>query len=198
MQIVATETALQSVFQCFRERGDSEYHGEAVSQSEHAIQAALLALEETGDRELAAAALLHDIGHLLADPEDADMAGYGALKHEALGAQFLRKLGFSETVAQLVGGHVAAKRYLTQADQHYYDQLSEASKETLRFQGGRMTAEEAARFERDPLFEKHILLRRIDERAKIPNRVLPDVETFQGLLEAVHLPPAPDTSLHLL
>jgi phosphonate degradation associated HDIG domain protein len=195
---MTNKNAISAVLQLFHARGDAEYHGEAVSQSEHAIQAALLALEETGDRELAAAALLHDIGHLLADPEDADMDGYGALKHEALGAQFLRKLGFLETVAQLVGGHVAAKRYLTWADQHYYDQLSEASKETLRFQGGRMSAEEAARFERDPLFEKHILLRRIDERAKIPNVTLPDVETFQSLLEAVHRPPAPDSSLHLL
>lgn len=179
------EEVVASIFQRFHARGNEEYHGEAVSQSEHAIQAALLALQETGDRELAAAALLHDIGHLLAGSEDAGMDGYGALKHEALGAQFLRKLGFSETIAQLVGGHVAAKRYLTWADPHYYDQLSEASKETLRFQGGRMTAEEAARFQRDPLFEKHILLRRIDERAKTPNMELPGIETFQDLLEAV-------------
>lgn len=179
------ETAIQSIFQLFHARGNEEYHGEAVSQSEHAIQAALLAWQETGDRELAVAALLHDIGHLLADAADAGMDGYGALKHEALGAQFLKEHGFPDAVVRLVGGHVAAKRYLTWADPHYYDQLSEASKETLRFQGGRMTVEEAARFQRDPLFEKHILLRRIDESAKTPNMELPAIETFQDLLQAV-------------
>jgi phosphonate degradation associated HDIG domain protein len=179
------ETAIQSIFQLFHARGNEEYHGEAVSQLEHAVQAAQLALQETGDLELAAAALLHDIGHVLADAADAGMDGYGALKHEALGAQYLQEHGFPDTVVRLVGGHVAAKRYLTWADPQYYEQLSEASKETLRFQGGRMTEEEAARFQRDPLFEKHILLRRIDERAKIPNRELPDIEIFQDLLQAV-------------
>jgi phosphonate degradation associated HDIG domain protein len=177
------EAIISSILQLFHARGGQEYHGEAVSQSEHAIQAALLALQETGDRELAAAALLHDIGHLLAGPEDAGMDGYGALKHEALGAQFLKEHGFSETVVRLVGGHVAAKRYLTWADQDYYDQLSEASKETLRFQGGRMTEEEALRFRRDPLFQKHILLRRIDEKAKVPGMELPDIDTFEPLLK---------------
>ena len=48
-------------------------------------------------------------------------------------------------VAQLVLGHVQAKRYLCHANEHYYQKLSEASKKTLTFQGGVMTKEEAER-----------------------------------------------------
>lgn len=173
---------VETIIELFRRQGDSEYHGEAVSQIEHAIQAALLALEEQDDRELAAAALLHDIGHLLAGDQDPGMDGFGALKHESIGAQFLKQQGFSENIIRLVGGHVATKRYLTWAEPAYYEGLSEASKETLRFQGGPMNEEEAVRFRRDPLFEKHILLRRIDERAKIPGMSLPAIDHFATLL----------------
>jgi predicted HD phosphohydrolase len=35
----------------------------------------------------------------------------GRVGHEAIGAQYLRSLGFSETVCRLVNSHVAAKRY---------------------------------------------------------------------------------------
>lgn len=34
----------------------------------------------------------------------------GRVGHEAIGAAYLRSLGFSETVSRLVNSHVAAKR----------------------------------------------------------------------------------------
>jgi hypothetical protein len=34
----------------------------------------------------------------------------GRIGHEIIGAQYLRSLGFSETVCRLVNSHVAAKR----------------------------------------------------------------------------------------
>jgi predicted HD phosphohydrolase len=73
------------------------------------------------------------------------MDGYGLIRHEKVGADFLRSKGFSEQVSRLVESHVPAKRYLTFADPDYYNQLSRASKETLEFQSGRMTASEASR-----------------------------------------------------
>lgn len=33
-------------------------------------------------------------------------------KHDVVGAQFLRELGFSERLSRLVEGHVQAKRYM--------------------------------------------------------------------------------------
>ncbi len=43
--------------------------------------------------------------------------------------------------------HVAAKRYLSASEAGYFDVLSEASKLSLRLQGGPMNAEEQAKFE---------------------------------------------------
>lgn len=179
-----SELVISTVWTLFQQRGNEAYDGEPVSQLEHAVQAAQIALEETGDIELAIAALLHDVGHLL--PHHPAMNGFGTMHHEALGANFLRAQGFSEQVVRLVGGHVSAKRYLTLADPDYYDQLSIASRETLVFQGGVMRLEEAVRFQRDPLFEKHLLLRRIDERAKIVGQALSELGFWKGLV-AAHL-----------
>lgn len=58
----------------------------------------------------------------------------GKASHEVLGEKYLRQLGFSEKICQLVGAHVMAKRYLTAVDKTYYDGLSQSSKTTLRFQ----------------------------------------------------------------
>ena len=35
----------------------------------------------------------------------------GRVGHEMIGAEYLRSLGFSDSVCRLVGSHVAAKRY---------------------------------------------------------------------------------------
>ena len=63
-----------------------------------------------------------------------DGAFLGKASHEVLGEQYLRQLGFSEKICQLVGAHVMAKRYLTAVDADYYDGLSKSSKMTLKFQ----------------------------------------------------------------
>ena len=74
------------------------------------------------------------------------MDGYGTVDHERLGADYLRKLGFSEKVAQLIEHHVNAKRYLVYKNPKYFARLSEASLKTLDFQGGPITPDEDAHF----------------------------------------------------
>ena len=49
------------------QRGAEQYTGEPVTQLEHALQSAWLAEQTGADDELVTAALLHDLGHLLAD-----------------------------------------------------------------------------------------------------------------------------------
>lgn len=66
-----------------------------------------------------------------------------------------------------MAGHVQAKRYLVSTDPDYYGGLSEASKITLEKQGSLLSPEEQRAFEQNPLFEQHLALRRIDERAKV-------------------------------
>lgn len=68
--------------------------------------------------ELVIAALLHDIGQII--PLETtketrmnlrgDTENVGRVGHEAIGAAYLRSLGFSQVVCQLVNSHVAAKR----------------------------------------------------------------------------------------
>lgn len=163
--------------------GDEDYIGEPVSQLEHMVQCALLAEEEGCEEDIILAAFFHDIGHLCEHiMEVKQMDGYGVVDHERLGADFLRTYHFSENIASLVQNHVQAKRYLTHTDNNYYNNLSEASRKTLEFQGGRMTAEEAIEFERDPLFEWHIRLRRWDEKAKLEQQPLPSLDKYSEII----------------
>ena len=109
------------------------------------------------------------------------MDGFGVVDHEKLGADFLRNKGFSENIASLVQNHVQAKRYLTNRYPEYYQQLSEASKKTLEFQGGVMTKEEAMLFESDKLFDLHIKLRRWDEKAKLEKQPMPPLQKYKEM-----------------
>jgi phosphonate degradation associated HDIG domain protein len=161
---------VNEVFSLYEKYGDEDYIGEPVSQLEHMSQAAALAEEEGYDDEVILAAFFHDIGHLCAEEGEADsMDGMGNVDHEKLGADYLLERGFSERVANLVQGHVMAKRYLTYKHPEYYNKLSLASKATLEFQGGKMSSDEAEAFELDPDAELIIRLRYWDDMAKEMN-----------------------------
>jgi len=176
------ESAVNEIFDLYTLYGEADYIGEPVSQIEHMSQSAQLAMQEGYDDEVILAAFFHDIGHICVTHSEAgkNMGGYGMKRHEQIGADFLRARGFSERVAQLVENHVQAKRYLTFQDPDYYHQLSEASKKTLEYQGGVMTEEEAKTFEKDPLFEVSIRMRRWDELAKEINIPLLDTHELKA------------------
>ncbi|MDR9750822.1 HD domain-containing protein [Pseudomonas sp. SZMC_28357] len=159
------QQVVAEVFGLYERFGDSDYIGEPVSQIEHMSQAAELAMAEGFDDEVVLAAFFHDIGHICA--EDAEnMGGFGVVSHERLGADYLRRAGFSERLARLVEYHVQAKRYLTLREPGYFDRLSEASRRTLDYQGGVMSDAEADAFEQDPLCAVSLRMRQWDEQAK--------------------------------
>lgn len=179
-----TQNTISEIRQLFENQGDSEYYGENVSQYEHAAQAAILAKRQGYDEEVQIAAFLHDIGHLFStQTEEELMEVYGRKDHESVAADWLRERGFSEKIAVLVENHVNAKRYLTHIDEDYYEALSEASKQTLMFQGGRMTEKEAKDFEQNPYFDLIIKMRRWDEAAKVENMKLPELGHFLDICE---------------
>ncbi|KAG0171415.1 hypothetical protein DFQ30_000980 [Apophysomyces sp. BC1015] len=105
----------------------------------------------------------------------------GVTGHERIGAEYLRKLGFSNKVALLVESHVAVKRYLTGKDPQYYQQLSSASKLSLKYQGGPYTLEEVQAFEKDPLYQLKIDLRRWDDAAKVVGLQVPGLDTYRAM-----------------
>ena len=173
------EQVVAEVFDLYEQHGAADYIGEPVSQIEHMSQAAQLAMAEGFDDEVVLAAFFHDIGHICGQG-GANMGGYGVVSHERLGADYLRRAGFSERLAKLVEYHVQAKRYLTFSQPDYYHRLSEASRRTLGYQGGVMTADEALAFEQDPLCAVSLRMRHWDEQAKDMHVPVLDLEVLKA------------------
>ncbi|MEN9349498.1 MAG: hypothetical protein RL372_476 [Bacteroidota bacterium] len=168
---------VQKIVALFKEKGHSLYGGEAVTQMEHALQAATYAKKNNASDALITASLLHDIGHLLHElPDNAPDHGVDDL-HEELAALFLNKY-FIKEVVEPVKLHVQAKRYLCFVDASYYDTLSEPSRQSLALQGGIMNAEEAAEFEKFENYKEAVLLRTWDDLAKDPTMQTDPIDTF--------------------
>lgn len=168
---------VQKIISLFKEKGHSLYGGEAVTQMEHALQAATFAKRNNASDALITACLLHDIGHLLHElPDDAPDHGVDDL-HEELAALFLNKY-FVQEVVEPVKLHVQAKRYLCFVDPNYYNTLSEPSRQSLALQGGIMNEDEATDFEKFQNYKEAVLLRTWDDLAKDPAMQTDPIETF--------------------
>jgi phosphonate degradation associated HDIG domain protein len=168
-------------------KGNGLYGGEAVTQTAHALQCAQAAERDGAARPLVAAALLHDIGHLL---HRADKTGFGQRmddRHERIAGAALDKI-FGAAVAEPVRLHVAAKRYLATTVDGYGAQLSPASRRSLVLQGGPMNAAEAKRFANLPGAHDAINLRLWDDQAKVPNASTKPLAAYASLLlELAHV-----------
>ncbi len=174
-----------SLFALFETNGGNEYIGEPVTIIEHSLQSGQLAKDAGAEDWVILSAFFHDIGHLLPIDATMNMDGRGHLLHEVEGANLLRSCGFPEKMALLVQYHVQAKRYLTFKYPAYYNKLSEASKITLGFQGGVMTASEADKFEDDPLFRLSLQLRAWDEQAKETDKTVLPLSYYKTLATSI-------------
>lgn len=165
--------------------GSSDYIGESITQIEHALQCAQLAsrdarlhvYDDFTWKCVIVAALLHDVGHLIGlEHGEMEMrsdgegifanASLGIVGHEGVGAEFLRECGMPSLVCNLVGSHVLAKRYLCSVREGYYDKLSDASKETMRMQGGLLSKEQITDFKSGNMPELSIYIREYDDEGK--------------------------------
>lgn len=179
----APEAFVDSIFALFARQGDHHY-GEAVTQLEHALQTALHARSADASDALVAAALLHDIGHLL-QKQGEDAADRGVdTRHERIGAAWLAQ-GFGPSVTEPIRLHVAAKRYLSTREPGYVERLSPASRQSLALQGGPMTGPEADAFEAEPGFHDAVKLRRYDEQGKVEGAALAPMSAYRDLLLAL-------------
>jgi phosphonate degradation associated HDIG domain protein len=175
------ETTVDEIGRLMQERGGRSYFGEPVSQLEHALQTAWLATQAQSPPSLIAAALLHDIGHLLHDhPENVAEEGIDT-RHEEIGYAWLLSR-FGTAVAEPVRTHVLAKRYLAQVEADYYARLSPTSVQSLALQGGPFSADEAREFEKQPQYRQAVQLRRWDDEAKQPELVVPEFDKYRTLL----------------
>jgi len=172
------------ILDIFAKRGPQEYFGESVSMLEHALQAAYFAQMAAAPPELIAAALLHDVGHLV-EEVPSDLADWTVdARHEEIGSRWLARK-FHPAVAEPVRLHVPAKRYLLATDAGYFAKLSAASIVTLRLQGGPMTAQEVAGFEAEPFFKEAVRVRQWDDRGKISGLKTPGLGDYRALIDAL-------------
>jgi phosphonate degradation associated HDIG domain protein len=177
---------IDQLFELFATRGQGAYFGEAVSETEHALQCAYLAWVAGASDALIAAALLHDVGHLLHGLSE-DIAEQGIDgRHEEEGAAWLQRY-FKPEVAGTVRLHVAAKRYLCAVEPDYVAGLSAASVLSLNLQGGPFTPDEVRQFEQEACFRAAVALRRWDDAAKVPGLAVLGLYHYRRYLESVLL-----------
>ena len=158
----------------------SLYIGEKVTMSEHMIQTAMIAEEKNSSTDLICSSLLHDYGHfILENPDDLVKKNEDG-KHEDIGYEFLKKY-FSKEVLGPIKYHVKAKRYLSR-ERKYYSLLSQASKISLKMQGGVMSNEESKKFENNKFFKSSIKLRKFDEMAKKSGLKIKSITEYKNLL----------------
>jgi predicted HD phosphohydrolase len=158
----------------------SLYIGEKVTMSEHMIQTAMLAEKTNCSSNLVCSSLLHDYGHFILENPDDLVAKDKDGKHEDVGCEFLEKY-FIEDVLGPIKYHVKAKKYLAR-EKKYYRLLSEASKISLKLQGGAMNNVEAKKFESNKFFENSIKLRKFDEIAKKSGLKVKPINEYKNLL----------------
>ena len=158
----------------------AETYGEGVTQLEHALQAAALAAAEGADDLLVTAALLHDVGHFLQEPDDA----FGYHRHDRSGGDWLAQR-FPPAVSDPVRLHVAAKRYLCATEPGYFERLSAASVHSLGRQGGPMSPAEAAAFAASPFAMDAVRLRRWDDGGKVDDLAVADLDHYLGTVARV-------------
>jgi predicted HD phosphohydrolase len=172
---MSPDAAAAAVAQALEALVGLPYDGEPVDQLQHALQAGDHARRAGADRQLVLAALLHDVAR------SPDVAGErfdsGPSHHGELGARWLEPI-LGPRVAWLAAAHVDAKRYLVATEPSYVAGLSDVSLRTLQAQGGVMTPDEVAAFERHVWWRDAVSLRRWDDLAKDPGATVPGVEAF--------------------
>ncbi|WP_424941166.1 (R)-1-hydroxy-2-trimethylaminoethylphosphonate oxygenase [Aliiroseovarius sp. S253] len=182
IETLTAENIVDFIGGIFDRRGGEEYLGEDVTMAEHMLQGATIAEQNGQSEEIIVGALLHDIGHFTSEfgtyhPDDTEDR-----HHEDAGAEVLEQF-FPSVITDCVRFHVAAKRYLCATKPSYYDRLSAASVHTLELQGGPMSADEVAVFEKNPNLKQIIAVRYLDEAGKRAGMETPDYWHFAPMVQ---------------
>lgn len=184
MTDLTKDTIVPFLQDIFERRGGEEYLGEPVTMAEHMLQGATIAEQNGMDEIIIVAALLHDVGHFTSEFGMFTMDDTEDRLHEEAGAQVLAAF-FPTLVIDCVRYHVAAKRYLCATKPVYFDRLSEASIHSLNLQGGPMSDDEVAEFEKNPNLQQIIQVRYLDEAGKRADMETPDFAHFAPMVQRV-------------
>jgi len=160
----------------------SLYIGEKLTMSEHMIQSAMLAEKAKCNDNLVCSCLLHDYGHFIIEDPYSLVNNNKDGEHEAIGYEYLKKF-FNKEIVEPIKYHVLAKRYLAR-NKKYFNFLSEASKISLKLQGGILNNDESKEFKKKKYFKNSILVRKFDEAAKKTNIKMKSIDNYKSLLES--------------
>ena len=176
---------VDELIELYETKGHDRY-GEALTQTQHALQCAALARAEGAEDALIVAALFHDVGHLVVDLQREPGVSLEERDddHELVGARVLAPI-FGPSVALAVSLHVTAKRWRCTTEPAYYDQLSPASSATLVAQGGRLSAGQCRRFEAHPGFASALTLRSWDDQGKVEGLDVGTLADYEGLVTSL-------------
>lgn len=181
-ETLSTDNIVDFIGSIFERCGSEEYLGEPVTMGQHMLQGATIAEQNSQPEEIIVGALLHDIGHFTSEFGTFSMNDTKDRFHEEAGAEVLEQF-FPSVITDCVRYHVAAKRYLCATKPSYFDRLSEASIHSLNLQGGPMSAEEVAEFQKNPNLDKIIQVRYLDEAGKHPDMETPDYWHFAPMVQ---------------
>ena len=170
-------------------KADGQYGLHDITQRQHALQAAMFAQRDGQPAALIAAALLHDVGHLVHDLGESPAEHGIDDKHEQVGHDFLVRW-FGPEVTEPVRLHVAAKRFLCATEADYFGKLSKDSVLSLSLQGGPMSDAETAAFRAQAHWQAAVQLRRYDEMAKVKDLPTPPAAHFLPFVAACLKPEA--------
>lgn len=145
-----------------------------LSELDHSLQcAAELRLAAPNDVELQIAGLIHDIAHGVCS----------IAVHAEVGADLVRPV-MGPRIARLIALHADAKRYMVTTDPDYLSRLSSVSRKSFELQGGLMSPAEVSAFAADPECHGATLLRKADDAAKTPGRIVPGLDVWIEPLRA--------------
>ena len=160
----------------------SLYIGEKLTMSDHMIQSAMLAEKAKCNDNLVCSCLLHDYGHFIIEDPYSLVNNNKDGEHEAIGYEYLKKF-FNKEIVEPIKYHVLAKRYLAR-NKKYFNFLSEASKISLKLQGGILNNDESKEFKKKKYFKNSILVRKFDEAAKKTNIKMKSIDNYKSLLKS--------------
>ena len=160
----------------------SLYIGEKITMSEHMIQSAMLAEQAKSKKELICSCLLHDYGHFIIEDPGELVKNDKDGNHESIGYEYLKNF-FKKEIVEPIKYHVLAKRYLAK-DKKYFNSLSDASKISLKLQGGVLDTKESKEFEKKNFFKNSIKLRKFDEVAKKTDVKMKSIIEYKDLLSS--------------
>ena len=145
----------------------------------------MLAENNQSPKSLICACLLHDYGHFIIENPDLLVSRSLDGKHEEVAYNYLKNY-FKPEVIEPIRLHVQAKRYLCR-DQSYCDRLSEASKVSLKLQGGIMDDKETQKLASLQFYKKAIVLRQFDDDGKIPEIKVKRIGDYTDLIKSALL-----------